>query len=144
MTTNAGRFQPAGHVAKWRPLADVLAKVTEGDVLTYQEIQARTGMSLTQVHAHILRATRELEITAQRTVVNIPGVGYRIAAAGEHERLAKRQLRLGKRRVRRAVELIDAANLEDLDVTERRRLEGLAEHAANIAHAQNRRPRITT
>jgi len=133
-------FEASGD-PKWLPLFEVLRRHVPGDVIGYDELLADAGMSRDVVHRHVTRATRELERVCQRTVRSLPGVGYQVASAGEHEVLAARQLRLARRRVRRSAEIVNSANPEELDVSERRRLENLQMHVANVQHELARRPR---
>lgn len=124
---------------QWGPLYDALRGHTPGTVIAYDALTAATGLSIYTIQRRIGRAIRELERTDQRTVVNVPGVGYRVAHAGEHIDLARRQLRLARRRVRRGGDIIEATNLEDLTCEERDRLERTQDHAARVAEVMARR-----
>lgn len=132
---------PANENFAWWPLYLALKGHVPGDEITYADIEAEYGLDRERVHRHIRRATRHLEVTEQRTVENVIGTGYRIAQAADHVTLAKRQNRLGRKRIQRGIEIVASTNLEDLDAADRRRHERFSEHQANLMREMSRRPR---
>lgn len=126
---------------KWLPLYEVFRRHVPGDIVGYDELLHDAEMDRQAVHRHVTRATRELERIHHRTVKSLPTVGYQVARADEHEALAQRQLRLARRRARRGAEIVNAADIEELDAGARRRLENLQMHVANVQHEMARRPR---
>ena len=132
-------FTAHGERAIWHNIAEALYPLGVGDILTYERICEITERDIEQARKHVHRAVRELERTHQRTVRCVPNVGYEVVKASEHFTLARRQLRLGRRRVRRAEQIVEATNIEDLDNAERLRLESMAERTANLISMFSRR-----
>jgi hypothetical protein len=99
-------FQVIGDRPQWRTIYEHIAGMSPGDVIKYDELAGLLpDAPETSVRSAFYRAVRECESQNKRTFCNVRGVGFKMAEANEHERLArghhkraKRQLRTGRRK----------------------------------------------
>ncbi len=99
-------FKPTGDRARWRELYDHASKLAPGDIITYNTLTelltydpSKPGAS----RAPIYRANDELLVKRSRMLVAVPGEGYRIAHATEHEVKARGLQKSARRRIGKAV-----------------------------------------
>lgn len=118
-------FTPRGDVAEWRLIYDAARQLDTGDTLTYEDLDALLGRDLKGDRNPIYRAMRELETADQRTLTCVTNVGYRVAAANEHEGLAKHHHKKSRRQIRKAVSKAASANRADLTQDERQRIDAM-------------------
>lgn len=109
---------------KWSFIYAELKKLTVNDVMTNEQIESLTGLSIDAARGYFYRAVREFEVQQQRTVESIRGVGYRVVAANEHERLVRKDILTMRRKGRRAYSKTINVRRADLTQDERQRLEG--------------------
>jgi hypothetical protein len=136
-------YPPRGEVAEWRMLYDEFRKHDPGQVVTYQRLSEVLGRDFrASGRAALKRTIRELETADHRTLVCARGEGYRIAAAAEHESLARVHSERSRRQLGRAAAKARSANRAELTADQIRRLDDLelhfSEHAGMLARLSNR------
>lgn len=118
-------FTPKGTVAEWRMVYEKTVAMNEGDVITYDELSELLERDFLADRNPIYRATQEMEESDHRTLSCVRGVGYRIAAANEHERLARGHHKRSRKQLRKAVSKAASADRSKLTPDERQRIESL-------------------
>jgi hypothetical protein len=118
-------FAPKGAVAEWRMVYEKVAALSEGDVITYTDLSDLLGRDFLADRNPVYRATEELEVADYRTLSCVRGVGYRIAAANEHERLARGHHKRSRKQLSKAVSKAASADRAKLTPDERKRIDGL-------------------
>lgn len=118
--------------ARWRPLYEALRTRPRGDVVTYEDLDAVVG-DIRKDRWMVYRADRELQMADQKALVNIRGIGYRIAKAEEHLDIANSHRLRGKRQARMAFKAAESADLSQIaDPAVRRAITDTAEHMRGI------------
>jgi hypothetical protein len=118
-------FTPKADRAEWRVVYDEARKLEPGQVLTYQRLSQLLGRDFTAGRVPVTRAIRELEAADSRTLVCVRGQGYRIAAATEHEHLARQHSARSRRQLDKAAAKARSANRAELSAEQARRLDEL-------------------
>lgn len=118
-------FTPKGDLPEWRLVYDRIVNLNVGDTITYDDLAAILGRPFTTARGPMYRAASELLHAHQRAIDNIPGVGYRIVAAAEHEQLSRRQHKAARRRLRRSRDLLTNTDRNQLTPEERERFDRL-------------------
>lgn len=118
-------FTPKGTVAEWRMVYEKAVALNEGDVITYADLSDLLDRDFLADRNPVYRATEELEVSDHRTLSCVRGVGYRIAAANEHERLARGHHKRSRKQLRKAVSKAASADRSKLTPDERQRIDGL-------------------
>lgn len=135
-------FRPRGERAEWRMLYDEFRKHSPGQVITYQQLSQVLGRDIRASRAPVQRAMKELENADHRTLICERGTGYRIAAATEHEHLARVHSRRSRRQLGKAVAKARSADRGELTPEQARRLDDLqahlSEHAGMLARLDKR------
>jgi len=113
-------------LAKWENVYQLIENLSVDSVITYDSICAVLDYhEINDCRQYVFRAIRELESEQQRTMENVRGVGYRVVAANEHERLVRRDVRSIKRKTRKAVSKAINVRRDELTGDERRRIDDL-------------------
>lgn len=98
-------FAPAGHTARWRILYGLLTELDPGETLTYEAMAEALDLDphrdRAKIRSAITRAAAEHEVEDKRALQVVPNVGYRVADAGEHIRLARDHQRKSSRSLER-------------------------------------------
>jgi len=109
---------------------DVVTQRKPGDVVSYDELidalaeDSSTKYTVQSVQAAVRAAQSRLLQEAQRAVHNVRGVGYRVAPAAEHHKLAIHRKRKADVQLKRGVEVLRHVNWSELDDNARRAHEG--------------------
>jgi hypothetical protein len=112
-------FQPRGDLAVWRRAYRQMVTdgIDYGKEFPHTSLAELFGVALEHFLAHrgpLYRLMKELEEDHGRTLIAIPGKGYRISHPTEHVDVCKSRRRRGKRQAQRAVTLIDHTDTEQL------------------------------
>lgn len=127
-------FKPRGVLPQWRYIYDHMQRMSVGDIITYdQAAKLLPGVPEQSLRGAINQAIRKMEELDKRTFEAVRGVGYRMVAAKEHERLALTKQKEGRRKLGKALRKVDSADFAQLDATQRRRLAELRGHLARQA-----------
>lgn len=129
-------FTPIGPRARWREIYDNAAALPPGAILTYTDIETLIGYDVSApgaARSPIYRANRALLTEHSRMLVAVPGKGYRVAHATEHEHQAKGQQRKARRRLSTAVTVAVNVDRNQLTAAQQKSLDGLAD----VLMAQN-------
>jgi len=118
-------FTPKGERAEWRVIYDEARKLAPGDVLSYGRLSQVLGRDVRSGRVPVERVIRELQQADSRTLVCVRGQGYRIAAATEHEHLARRHSARSRRQLAKAAAAARSANRAELSPEQARRLDEL-------------------
>jgi hypothetical protein len=118
-------FKAKGDRAEWRIVYDEIRKMASGDVLTYDQLSEILGRDFRLDRGPINRAMKELETADSRTLVCERGIGYRIAAATEHEHLARKHSTRSRRQLAKAASKARSADRSALSAEQARRLDEL-------------------
>lgn len=107
-------FQPKGERPEWQLVYDELRKLDVGDEITYRELSAVLERPFGKNRGPLYRAAQELLHADRRALETVRGRGYRVAAAETHGRLARRQVKFSRRRLRKGRELVEFVRSEEL------------------------------
>jgi hypothetical protein len=118
-------FKPSGERAQWRVIYDELRMMNQGDVISYERLSELITRDARLQRAPTERAMKELEERDQRTLVCVRGVGYRIAAASEHEQIAHRHTVRSRRQLGKAAAKVRSADRSQLTREQGQRLDAL-------------------
>lgn len=108
-------FTPKADVAEWRLIYDVLSGRDVGDVVTHQEMSDALGRSFAANRSPFYKAARVWGEKNLRALVPVPGQGYRVVEAIEHEDIARRHHKRSRRalgRSRFAIRTVDRSRLD--------------------------------
>lgn len=119
-------FEVIGDRPQWRTVYEYLAGMSIGDVVKHDELagllpDAPAG----SVASALRRAVRECELELSRTFASVRGVGYKMCAAAEHERLARGHHRRAKRQLKSARRKAASADRSQLTREERARIDAI-------------------
>jgi hypothetical protein len=128
-------FQIKGDRAKWVALYEKLAELKPQETITYAELTAVAGFDVLADRSPLYSAFRQLSDKDKRSVINIPGVGYRIATAEEHMARSKHHQLKGKRQTRKAKRHVTNVHQEELTPQQRVSFEGQASRMAKMESA---------
>ncbi|MEV7008235.1 hypothetical protein [Streptosporangium sp. NPDC051022] len=118
-------FEVKNDQAEWRKIYAKALTLNVDDVLTYDDLGDLLDRDFLADRSPIYRTIRELEKNNARTLANVKGIGYRLAAAVEHEGLARSHHQRSRRQLRKAVSKAASANRAEMTVDERKRIDGL-------------------
>lgn len=123
-------FAPAGAVARWRLLYDLLKGRKVDDIVTYDEMAAALELDPVDERQKIVgairRAAKEFEVVDKHAIHVVPNKGYRIVKPAEHIDLAQRHQRRAGRSLVRGHSKVVNVDLSGLDQQTRNALEVLA------------------
>ena len=118
-------FEPKGEKPEWEMLYDFLKQVGKGEVVEYQQLSNALGRDLLKSRTPIYKAMQRLEAQDNRSLANVPGVGYRITTAQEHEGLARSHHLRSRRQLKKSHSKIKSADRTELSREERQRFDAL-------------------
>lgn len=116
---------PQGRRAQWRVIYDELRTKGQGEVISYDELSELIDRDVRVQRSPVERAMKELENQDHRTLVCVRGVGYRIAAATEHEQIAARHTVRSRRQLGKAADKVRSADRTQLTHEQAARLDAL-------------------
>jgi coenzyme F420-reducing hydrogenase delta subunit len=114
-------FRPAGEVARWRLLYELLETARPGDIVTYEDLgeaidlDPGTDKGRHAIQMSIRRAAKELLREQLHAVESVPTVGYRVVEPGGQVELARTHQGKAVRALERghdAVTFLDVTALE--------------------------------
>jgi len=125
--TTVGLFTPRSPDgrAEWRIELDEFLRVGRGGIVTFTKL----GQVLNRdpdderhaIYQAVARAAKELRATHSMSVGSVPGEGYRVLEAAEHEIQAYGFQNQATRKMNKAVAVLKATPLDDLTPAQRRR-----------------------
>lgn len=119
------RFEPKGEMAEWEMLYSFFRPLEKGTIARYEQISNVLGRNILTNRSPVYRAMKELETKNNRSLLNIPQIGYRITIAQEHENLARLHHKKSRRQITKAVGKIASADKVQLTREERLRFENI-------------------
>lgn len=118
-------FETAGAEPRWQIIYKLAAGQPVGATITYEQLSGACGTDFTSNRTGFAKAVKVLEREEHRTLVCITNIGYRVAAASEHEGLARNRQRRSRRQIDRAVSLVANVHKDELDPEQAKRLEAM-------------------
>jgi len=118
-------FEPVGAQPRWKLIYELVSGAPVGTLVTYEELSDATNSDFTANRSGLAKAVKTLERNEQRTLICVTNVGYRIAAASEHEGLARNRQRRSRRQIDRAVSLAANVRKDELEPEQAKRLEAM-------------------
>jgi len=115
-------FAPKGEQPEWRMLYDLVTGSAVDTVFPYDDFDRALGRDFRENRTPLARVQKELLREDKRVLVNVRGVGYRIAQAREHGELAVGQRQRARRAVDKGVQIVAGADQSSLTPKERQRL----------------------
>lgn len=116
-------FEAIGDKAQWVLIYEYLLTMGIDDVVTYDQLSHILGRPFGENRGPFAQALTVLERDNLRTMVNVRGVGYRMAAASEHFGLVKKDHRSVKRRMKRTLRRARSTDRAQLEPQERDRMD---------------------
>lgn len=153
-------FETKGEVAEWRLVYDHLTTLRMGDIVTYEFLTKLLGRDFLDAREPFYQANRRLLVTHRRGFENVPSVGYRMITAEEHEKMANKHHRRGRRQLKRSLSYIHNVDRTQLSPEALRRFDALEDNLARqvdftrrldsrvakvekaLAQARDERPRV--
>jgi alkylated DNA nucleotide flippase Atl1 len=111
--------------AQWEMVYDVIKVLDQGVVITFDELNTLTGLDLKAERSPLYKAMQKLEEQDKRTIASVPGVGYRVVEAKEHELLGRRHHRSSIRQLKKAKSKFASADRSRLSPDDRERFDRL-------------------
>lgn len=118
-------FEPVGERPRWMDILDLLVPLDVNDVVTYETLSTAVGLDIRTRRGDLYAAMEVLQRDHSRTIEVVRNKGYRICAANEHGRLAKKHHKKSKRQIGKAVAKASSANRAELTDEERRRIDSM-------------------
>ncbi|MDE2106121.1 MAG: hypothetical protein KGL39_53355, partial [Patescibacteria group bacterium] len=118
-------FQVKGELPEWKLIVDVLNTKQIGDVLAFEELDKVLGRDFRSSRTPIYKANAAWGGEQHRSLVAVPNIGYRVIDASEHEDLARRHHRKGRRSLKRGMTAARNADRSLLSQEERDRLDAI-------------------
>lgn len=122
----ATMFEPAGAEARWRSVYTLAKGKPVGTILTYGQLDEATGSDIRAQRDPVTKAARMLERDQRRTLVVVRNQGYRIAAADEHEGLARKRNRRARKQIATGRSILQGTRREELTPDAAKRIDALA------------------
>lgn len=120
-----GGFKPAGELARWKYLYELLKSTPDGGIITYDDMAKELDMDPVEdrgaIHAAWYRACREHEEQDRRAVEVVRGVGYRLVAPKEQLELALKHQRRSTTALAKSQSKVVNVRSSELDAETRRR-----------------------
>jgi hypothetical protein len=130
-------FQPAGEVARWRVVYDLLREVPTGEILTYEVVgkalDLDPDMDRHRIQMAVRPAAKHHEEWDKRSVEAVANEGYRVVETPEKLRLARNDQKKSSRALARGQSKVVNVDLNGLDQDTRKAFEIVA-----IAFAEQR------
>lgn len=127
-------FEVKGHQSQWKTIFDNLSRMDIGDVVTMKDLYGMLpGVPQSSVRPAFYRAVKEMQDKKSRTFAVVRGTGYRMVDANEHESLARGKHKSARKQLKKAQQIVAAADRSRLTPDERRRLDELEHHMARQA-----------
>lgn len=124
-------FKPAGEKARWKYLYELLLKIDDNGILTYQEMADALGLDvdadLQVIRVALYRAAKEYEEVNKRALEVVPNKGYRVVAPKEHLDLARRQHSRSSRALARGQSKVVNVDMAGMDPQTRHAFEVVAQ-----------------
>lgn len=117
MTIDAGQGNGPYRHPEWRRLYDALApRLVEDLMLPYEELSALAGINIRSARgrAQFLRFRDEVLTVQNLYFDNVYNKGYRVVFPKEHITCSFKQLERGRRRIRRAGEILEHTRFDRL------------------------------
>jgi hypothetical protein len=111
-------------------LSETIAQARPGDLLDYDTLGQRLSEGASRayhtrdVQAAICRAERKLATEQRRALINVRGLGYRVALAGEHQTIAGRKKDRAGALLRRGLTVLQHVDWDEMDDNTRKAHEG--------------------
>jgi hypothetical protein len=136
-TAIAGANEPRISVLADR-VYEALSQRQHGTLVTYHEFRLMLfeDPQGKRCRSAILRAGKRLLREQQKLLVNVRGKGYQLAMPNEHSAESKRVQQHGRRRYRRALEIVVNAEMEKLSPQERQQVDEQANRMRLILAAE--------
>lgn len=132
-------FDIKGDRAQWRTIFEHIASMNIGDVVIYEQLAGLLpDAPEPSVRSAFRRAVQECELELKRTFANVRGVGYKMAAANEHERLARGHHTRAKRQLKTAKRKAGSADRSLLTREERARIDAVELNLSRQIEMTNR------
>lgn len=118
-------FEPVGDQPRWKLIYGLISGAPVGTLITYEELSDATSSDFTANRSGLAKAVKVFERAEQRTLICVTNAGYRVAAATEHEGLARNRQRRSRRQIDRAVSLAANVRKDELEPEQAKRLEAM-------------------
>lgn len=118
-------FEVVGAEPRWQIIYKLAAGQPVGATITYEQLSDACGTDFTSNRSGLAKAVKSLEKDECRTLVCVANIGYRVAAATEHEDLARSRQRRSRRQIDRAVSLAANVRKDELSPEQAKRLESM-------------------
>jgi hypothetical protein len=119
-------FEVIGDRPQWQTVYERLSAMGIGQVIKHDELAGLLPTAPAgSVASAFRRAVRECEGELKRTFLSVRTVGYRMAAANEHERLARGHHKRARRQLRSAKRKATSADRSLLTREERARIDAV-------------------
>jgi hypothetical protein len=122
-------------------LIDLVRNKQPGDLLSYDDLSAALSAGTDReygtrdVQSVVTGSEHKLAVTLSRALMNVPGEGYRIAPACEHQRIAGRKKERASKLLKRGITVLRNVRWDEMDTNQRQAHEGQLMISSAIASA---------
>jgi hypothetical protein len=135
-------FEPAGVIARWRILYDILKPMQVNDILTYEQmgdaLELHPANDRHVIQMAMRRAAKEFEKVDKHAVEAVTNVGYRVVQVEEHLHLARKQQKRAGRALQSGHSKVVNVDFNEVDPETRKAFEVVA-RAFSMQMDYNRR-----
>jgi hypothetical protein len=124
-------------VPEWKLVFDHIRDLPIGSVVTYADLDSILGRSFIGNRSPIYRAIAELRVERSRSMINVPGDGYRVLHPKEHREQANTYRRRSRSSLSTAVEVVKSTDMELLAPDERDPLRAYGLALVGLAQAMD-------
>lgn len=118
-------FESINTVPRWKMILDVITPLEVDEAVTFDQLNDAAGIDVREVRGDLYRAIQTLESDHHRTMESVRTVGYRVVAANEHGRLAKKHHKKSRRQIDKAIRKADSSDRSKLTEVERREIDSM-------------------
>ena len=118
-------FDVKGEAPEWQMVVGLLDSKRIGDVVTFDELDETLGRDFRSSRTPIYKAGTVWGTEHHRSLDFVRGVGYRVIDASEHEDLARRHHRKGRRSLKRGMTAARNADRSLLTQPQREQLDAI-------------------
>lgn len=118
-------FEPKGDAPEWQLVYDVISQKNINDIVTHEELSEALGRDFLANRSPFYKAQKVMLEQKLRALSPVLGIGYRVVEAKDHERLARKEHKSGRRKVKKALGLVKHADRSEMTPEVRQKFDAI-------------------